>query len=135
MKPKPKFKSPFKEGSSLRSLKNWIPKTALERRRENRELDRMDEEMKVTVSGLSPEMQDEIGTLSNSQNPRDAANKLIDHVVSKDQFDQRRKDSRRGGFRLEGRLREDFYWIAIIPVLFALYCILSYLFTGHVRFK
>ncbi len=82
------------------------------------------------MAGLSPEMQLEIRALSASKDPRDAERKLLEYVVTDDHFVQIRKDSRRGDFKYEGRMRDGVYWIAMVPILVLLYFIFSWLSSG-----
>ena len=110
----------------------WVPNTAVERAQENHELDNLTNEMAVTISGLSPEMQSELNALAESNDPREAERQLINYVVNEDHFKQLRKDSRAGSFKDEPKMKDRIYLIALIPAILALYVIFSWLFNGQV---
>jgi len=121
------------KGSSLRTLKNWIPKTHAERTRDNLELANMKNEMEATLSELSPDMQAEIRSMSNLSDPTEAERELIKYVVSEDHFKQQRKESQKGAFRDEETMKDRIYWIAFVPCLVALYYLYAWLSASPVR--
>jgi len=133
MAAKSKIQALLTSGSSLRTLKNWIPKTRKERTRERIELERLDQEMAPTLSHVSPDVRDEIRTLAHTGHPLEAEQELIDFVVTEDHSRQRRAADRKGAYRDEGTMHDRLYWFAAVPAVAALYCIFSWLTTGHIR--
>jgi len=133
MKPPSKLKSLLQGGSSLRTLKDWIPNSRAERTQENRELARLKQEMEVTLEGVSPEERDKVGAMLASKHPSDAEGELLNYVVTEDHFKERRRTDRKGAYLEEGPMRDRLYWMAMVPVLIALYFIFSWLSSGHVR--
>ena len=111
-KPRLPFNREGKARSTSWIARIWVPKTASERSQENQELDNLSDEMAVTISGLSVEMQSEMNALAKSNDPREAERQLIDYVVNEDHFKQLRKDSRAGSFKDEPKMKDQVYLIA-----------------------
>ena len=98
--PNARVRSILKRGRRLRALRNWIPKSRAEKGRENLELKEMNEEIEAALASLSPEAQLEIRCPSPRNNSQDAGRRLDDLLTA---------------------VHDHIYWVAVIPVLIAIY--------------
>ena len=97
------------------------------------ELSNLEREIEPTLSHVMPEIQDEILNLAHSGRQKEAEEELIDYVIADDHSKELRRFTRKKWYRDEWFMDDRIYWLAIIPVAVAFYCIFSVLFTGHIR--
>ncbi len=103
------------------------------RARRRREPGKLGDEIATVLSDMDPEVRSEMKKLVSSSKPQEIEEKMLDYVVRDERESLLRRFTQRKAGRDRKTVSRGTRLVMMIPVVAALYCIFSIVFTGHIK--